>query len=470
MFGGAPRWALAALVSFASVDSASAAYPTLVLTAVEPERALPQLHLGVRIEQESKQGRITREWAEPGRAFDVRELEFAETSRILTAMGRVGLYRDLEFTIAAPVVLGYDSSIAFAEGVGANSTIYAPGGPNADNPAIEGRFPITEVPAERTRSGFGDMRFGLGWSPVVDRKDEAFPTLTLRAEVTVPTGEVWDPQDQDALPAGPGGKVGLGQTVLDVSVGLSKRARPVAPTLDPYIVFGGRLPFAMSSQRDRGLEPPPSLRLETGAELVFADDRAADTRYAIDFGVRLRYVASGRTYGPLSDYLPALDLTRIESEVPGYDDYANPDNYRGRVEGQSCSGQRLDRVTGMLVPATPGVPCGNLQRVDEHLHLGGHLALHLQPSRYTLFRLGGSLSYITDHLITGEPIGVDTDPPDTAAMCGGGPCAGRVNARNSRGEDERSRFHDPRYDTPGRRLRLEAAFVYTVFVEAIATF
>lgn len=453
---------------------AFAAHSTRVLTAAEESHPLPELHLGVRLERTELTGKITREWFEGQSALDVRELDYVETTQALTLTARVGLFRDLELTVAAPIVLSYVSEIGFADGVGPNSTVYAPAtadrsSTNADDPAFSTRFPITEVPGRRERGGFGDMRFGLGWSPVNDLKAEAWPTLTLRAEITAPTGEVWDPADADAVPGGADGKIGRGLTVFDLSLGLSRRTRPAPPHLEPFFLIGTRLPIAIGAQQARGMTPPPTARVEAGTELVLYDrDRA---RYAFELGVVLQYIASGRTYSPLSDYLPNYDQTRTRGDLVTYDDFANPSNYRnGGREGVSCAGVRLDRNTGAQVPATPGVGCGEFNQVDEHVRLGGRFAAHLQPTAFTLFRVGVDISYIGDHLITNERVGTDTDPSDSTATCGSGPCAGRVNAANANGEDERSGFYDPRYDAPGRRFRLEEAFTWTVFADVSATF
>jgi hypothetical protein len=45
-----------------------------------------------------------------------------------------------------------------------------------------------------------------------------------------------------------------------------------------------------------------------------------------------------------------------------------------------------------------------------------------------------------------------------------------VNAVNSRGEDERSPYYDPRYDQPGRRLRAEGIFTLSAFANLAITF
>lgn len=463
-------------------QEAEAAYPTHVLSAAEPNAPWPELNLGAQFRYEESRGQITREWfATDGlRAQDVRELEYSESTQYLDLKARIGLYHDLELRITAPVVLSYESRLGFAEGVGPSSTVYAPGyidagggvvNTNADDPGYATRYPITGVPSSRQRSGMGDIRFGLAWSPVQETKDLGWPTLTLIGEITTPTGDLWEPGDVEALPGGKGGNVGRGMTVVDLSIGLSKRSSGGNPSFDPYFVLGTKLPIASGAQLDRGMEPPISARAEAGTAFVVHADPTARTRYALDLGILMRFIGSGRTYSPLSDYLPNFDQTRVESGIVGYDDYANPDNYRnGGAGGVSCSGVRLDRAARTQVDATPGVACGELNQVDEHLHLGGQLALHLQPSRYFFLRAGAKLAYITDHLLTNERAGTDTDPADAPQTCSGGACFGRINASNAAGQDERSPYYDPRYDAPGRRFRLEEAFTWSVFVEGMLMF
>ena len=258
---------------------ARGAWPTRVLSAVEPNAPFPELHIDVSWERSARQARIAREWIQETEAHagdgsvttlrearDVRELDYTEvTERLLVGL-RVGLYRDLEFHARAPIVLDSRSSVAFAGSSESTSTVW--GSSNADNPALPYRFPITEVPSTRRRAGLWDMTFGMAWSPFVDRKDEAFPTITLRADVTAPTGATRLPEDQEALPGGSGGKVGRGETAFEFAIGLAKRMGTTTPTIDPYVEFGARLPIPTSSQEKRGYEPAPSGGFELGAEVV----------------------------------------------------------------------------------------------------------------------------------------------------------------------------------------------------------
>lgn len=455
---------------------ARAAFPTRTMTAVEEASPLPEVWLGVGFEHRRRTASINREWVqrtpdtnEPTVAEDIGDLDFSEYEHRLNIDLRVGIFRDLELHIRAPIVLAYRSSIDFQPGREATSTIF--GNDNfANNPAFDYRYPLTEVPAERQRAGFGDMTFGLSWSPLNDAKDEAYPTLTLTGDIVAPTGSRWDPADQAALPSTDGtGGVGRGQTVFDLSVGLSKRMRLGAPTFDPYVIFGARIPVATPAQKELGMDPPISGRVTVGSELVVHEDVKKKQRYAVDLSFGLTYVSIGRTYSPLSDYLPNFDQTKVPgnrgpSSIPldavTYDDYADPRNYAAQVAGTRCG-------------ITDGVPCGELNRVDEHMEMAGTLALHIQPSEWFTFRGGVSVGFVTNHLITAEKVGDDLDPPSAEGRtCGGpdSPCVGRVNAQNSEGVDERSPYYDPRYDQPGRRLLAEGIVTLTAFATLAATF
>src|SRR5258708_2534470 len=153
---------------------ARAAFETEVLTAVEKQKSLPDVHVDIGWDRILEQAKITREWVQDVNgtktALDVKELRFKEVTQVLNLGLRVGLYHDLEFHLIAPIILQSDSDIWFAKGVRGVSTIT--GSPNADDPSYPqtappenasccARYPITDVPASRSRSGFGDMTFGL---------------------------------------------------------------------------------------------------------------------------------------------------------------------------------------------------------------------------------------------------------------------------------------------------------------------
>lgn len=465
-----PSYSLALLALFVATE-ARAAYPTKVLSALEDDAPLPDIHVGVGYDYGTKSAQIVREWVQVDdqgnrNAIDVKELDYEEIVHRLLVDVRVGLFRDLELHIRAPVVLSDTSQISFSDGVAGRSTVY--GSANANDPnfanAENYRFPITQVPQQRKRAGFGDMTFGLSWSPLNDRKDEAYPTLTLTGDIIAPTGKLRNPTDQDAV-NGSGG-VGLGQTVFDLSIGVSRRMRETLPAMDPYMLFGATIPVATAAQKKLGLDPPPTGRFRVGTEFVFFDDPGARQRYALDVSFSLQYIGIGRTYSELSDYLPNFNQRNVPRDTIDYPDYADESNYATQINGANCLG--VDPNSGQTL--LENVPCGELNQVDEHLRMSGLVSVHIQPTKFFLLRAGVGLGFTSNHLITAEKVGTDTDPVTAnPADCAGG-CSGRVNQDNSLGQDERSQYYDPRYDAPGRRFRAEDIVSILFFVTATATF
>ena len=431
---------------------AGAAESVLALEGVTSERKLPQFRLSVGFEQYWEKAGISREFVQnaPDGSFEeVRELDYEAIRRELVLQARVGLVQRLEFRLRAPVVLQADSSIQFAEGVAGNSTIF--GSTNADDPAFATRFPISTVPQERNRAGFGDLGAGLFWSVVEDRPNRAFPTLTLGVNVTFPTGDPWDPADVNALPQIDGsGGVGSGQTTFDLSLAMSKRSAWGAPTFEPYFELGVELPIANAELEDLGYEPPPVGRVRTGSEVIISEDPVKGSYYGLDFGLAFRFIGSGRTRSQLSDYLPDFDQTRVDADFAGRADFADPMNYSRFSSGLDVS-CLTDPATGD--PLLPGVPCGEFTRVEEHFQMDGHIGFRLQPLEIFSFSAVAMVGFQNDHFITGESPGEDTDPAVVPNdVCGSTSCTGRINRRNSLGEDERSRFFDPRYDAVGGRF------------------
>jgi hypothetical protein len=457
------------MVAVLAPSAAHAAHPGPIVQGVSATREAPEVHVGVRFDQDFQQATITREFVNDAGTSDanfgtVRELDYEEIRRRLVVEARVGIVDHLELRANMPFVLQWDSSIDFAEGVEDVSTVCCSG--NADDPTFALRFPITDVPQRRRRAGVGDLEIGLAYSPVVDGPDVAWPTLTLAAMVTVPTGERWDPADTRALPSVDGtGGVGMGQTIFDLSLALTKRSAFTVPAFDPYVVLGTRLPIANGDQRDLGLDPPITARVEVGSEIALAEDRERRTYYGADFGLVVRYIGEGRTYSQLTDYLPDFDQTRVDRDVITYGDFANPDNYSRSAADASCV------TTASGDARLPGVPCGEFTRVDDHVEVEGRLGFRIQPNRWLMLRAGVGLGFANDHLITGEAPGEDTDPASAEGqMCGAVPCLGRINRENSRGEDERSPYYDPRYDAPGGRFFATDIFNVRFFATATATF
>lgn len=484
--------ALTLLFLISVTSPAQASWLTKSLTAAEKNNAI-DINLSASWDQSKKTAKITREWIRDGQNVDVRELLYEEHIQRLLLDLRIGLFHDVELRLRAPLVFREDRSLRFADevsggvdGIEGNSTLCCKldastgeGSQLADDSGratrLDPRFPILSAPAERYRAGLGDMTFGLGWSPFVDHKDEAYPTLTLRADVTAPTAKQRDPAELSALSKNEGGNVGMGLTVFDLSLGVSKRMRESTPSFDPYFLIGAEIPVATEGQKKLGMEPQIKGRFLIGTEiLIYESKDVFMQRFGLDFSFQTKYVSTGRSYSELSSFLPNFNRTspaaraRATGEDPTipvqdkeyiYEDFSNPAHYGNQVAGQSCG-------------AVMGIACGELNQIDQYLELEGSAAVHIQFTEYSLLRAGFRLQHDTGHFLTNEHTGTDLDPSNAGSVCDNEDktCAGVLNVVNSNGEDERSKYWDPRYDVPGRRIRIEQVLDWTFFITGAATF
>ncbi len=457
------------VAAFLGTVEAHAAFPTRTLEGVSSKRELPEVHLGVRFDQDFQKATIVREFVTGAGTADAsfgerKELEYEEVRRRLVVEGRIGIYEHFDVRANLPIVLQWDSNIGFAPGAESTSSVY---GASADDPSFALRYPITTVPQARNRSGIGDVQLGLDFSPVVDGPETAWPTITLGVLVTLPTGEYWIPNDPKARSDVDGtGGVGRGQYVFDLSLGLSRRSRWTVPAFDPYVVFGASLPIAVGRLERLGLEPPWSARIDAGSEMALFENVDKKIYYGLDFGLGFEFTDAGRTWSPLTDYLPDFRQTNVDGDFVTYGDFDNPENYRQDAGSPPCI---VDPDTGEAT--LPGVPCGEFTQVDDHFSFEARFGFTLQPVWWFMFRAGVGVGFVSNHLITGEAAGEDTDPASAAGqLCGTVPCVGRINRVNSRGQDERSPYYDPRYDAPGGRFSATDILNVRFFATATATF
>ena len=98
--------------------------------------------------------------------MNVKELRFERVIQEVVPELRIGLYKDLELLVEAPVTLSNEQTIRFAGNGGnrngvvitlENSTIAPANGANLFD------VPVQNLP---TRAGFGDMLFMLRYSPI----------------------------------------------------------------------------------------------------------------------------------------------------------------------------------------------------------------------------------------------------------------------------------------------------------------
>lgn len=305
-----------------------------------------------------------------------RELKSERTVHRMVISPRIGLYRDLELSADLPIVLMDQTNLDFASGVNPqNSTVYRENQPNSS---------LFTVPFNGTqRSGFGDMRIGLKYSPLNFQRDETEPTWVLGVHYTAPTGKL-----KTATSDG----VGEGTHTLELFTTISRRA---TPWLEPYFNFHGafRFPASETLFEDRGLtqtlvSPGNSLGIQLGTELIPWEDNASDARLEFDIGFRADYHFEGREYTQLFE---ALGNSACNS---------NPDclltTYTRELKENPAQSLQLGHTDGIT-------------DVEQYGIYSTWIGLHYQPIRY--FQLGAKFMYSrqTAHYLTNADPGKDLD-------------------------------------------------------------
>jgi hypothetical protein len=417
---------------------ASAAEVTRVASSFEERRPFG-MFLDFTFDRLQDTGRIVREWYEvDGVDHTVSELSYARYETSLGLEAHLGIFRDVEFKIAVPIIFQQDRSWRFAAGRDAsNTTIYQNylgangqvGATDSNQPgAGTGRLFEVGAPSTSYRGGLGDFTFGLAWAPFVQRKDPSKPTWVLRFDYTAPTAALLDPSFTTSSTKR--GAVGERLHKYTFTTALSRRLS----FAEPYFVLHYTLPWrgpGFSSNCDHpssedmaapgncglgawtraetGLRPSHTGGVQFGSELTVFERPEYHQRVAFDLRGWLTYVSEGRVYNELSDQLHKLLVTQ---------DY-----------GQ----------------------------------LGAQLAFVGQAAEFIILKASASLAYDTEHVLTGEAIarasaGGSSDPVDITPSSDGQP---NINLNPN---------FDYRVDRPGRRFIMKDQVLFRIQVTATFNF
>jgi uncharacterized protein YaiE (UPF0345 family) len=347
--------ALTAFILLALAAPAGAAELTRVPSSGEPTNPF-DLDLSVSWVRSQRSGSISREYAEAtggGQAFpavrDLRQLRYSETTNSIVTRAAVGLWEDLGLSFELPYVLGRDSSWRRGPGVGTVASLPDTIATNAlrpDGTACGAACPIFDTTTATTvyHGGvMGDLKVGLDWGILSDRRDDTKPFWLVGVEVTFPTGKLYDPGADRSLPAWllPNGyyttssKAAVGEKVFryDFHTALSRRIGKV----DPYfranftmlakssstpsncdhaaaMVAAGQAAASMDTlcQADPSKGNailPWQAGLTFGVELVPYEDRVAGSKVAFDLRLSVQRTSSARWYNELSDATGKLMAT-----------------------------------------------------------------------------------------------------------------------------------------------------------------
>jgi len=378
---------------------------------------------GVNYRHEQKSARVLREWVCQGgpsgspnplcptgsTALDTNQLQFEESKNLVELELRAGLWRDLQLTLALPIVVGWTSSLDHSDGVTSDNSLVS-------SPLIPSIF---EVPYESaTRVGLGDMVIGIDWAPVHESSSPGVPSWVIGFAYTAPTGTARKAGDTGA---------GNGVHAIALSTAISRRFGPA----DPWIELGTTLRFPSASspfQNERTTQtrvsPGSDIELGLGSEFHIWNTPSEDGDYvSLDLGFRSAFTFEGREYSELFDALGAS----------------------GCDPSRGCTRTSLARVDRGASGETLIRKSDGATDVEQHATFGAELGITYQPMKHLRLRLGFDYSYTTDHFITFADAGRDLDG------------SGNVEGRNSQSVNEYNPFYNEATDAYGRRFRASAS-------------
>lgn len=354
---------------------ASAAEITRISSSFEKDDPL-----GLRFESAFRRTQHRSLLLREGVTNDTNELRFTEVENALDLAVHIGLWRDLQLTIAAPIVFRQDRRYGYPLGVNdenatAANNCFTPNGDFTDPNCVNGTTGVTRQalydPRARVhRAGLGDFRFGLAYAIFNERKDDTKPTWIVGFDYTAPTAALRIPGTDNS----PDRRGDIGERIHRYSfwTAFSRRRGPLDPYMKLAYTLPVRGPSAFSNCSDsarNGLGFPENcdtdrwprnqvstsashvIQATVGTELIALESEAKSAKLAFDVRGLANYYSESRTYNELSDLL------------------------------------------------------GRVMKTGEFIEVGGLVGINAQLSQYAQLRFSGSLVHRTDHFVSGETFG-----------------------------------------------------------------
>lgn len=362
--------------------AADATGVTDVADAFDTEGAHPapfEIFLGTDVEAQWAQGTLTREpidrpgfdnpgcsEATPRGCLPLDELAWTRQTLTQTVSAQIGLYHDLALTLELPIIHRDILKFDYAPGVDAATS------------TVDTGDPATSLFAHdfaAYHGGLGAMGLGVRWGPFNDQRDTSKPNLVVYFKWLNPATAHTNRLRGTTSASSPGA-VGDGMHRLIGGMAFSKRLAHFglgdAETrgvrrgwAEPYMELSYAFPIAAPGRTVDALSPAkagafaarPSqiARFSVGTELIPYEDLQEGRRISIDLGLRGAYVSDGRNYTILSDALQRLTYS------------------------------------------------------EQYLSVTAVLALVAQPWPFMKMRLSVATGFDTDHLLTNEVVGADTN-------------------------------------------------------------
>jgi len=447
-----------ALFSAGLAGVAHAGPDSMVTSALDPDDGF-DLHLSLDYDFVIRRSAVRRERISPDvtptdATQVVNDLLYESSRHVLTPRLELGIFHDLWLYGALPIVIGDQRSLSFDQRESpcasgcvdrTNSSTIADGilpgnGFDADDPTGPGFTSTTDPMIFRgpTRHGLDQIHAGLGWAPMNQDRDPTKPTWKLGAELRAAVGPVarFDRNN-------PGSETGVGQGVHEVNLWTSMARR--LGWAEPFIEIWWQAPIGLTDDspfRDPGFGARQvGKQQEAGAVFGFeaiAVNRPADhQRVGIELSARMVGRFEGRAYSEMWEVLA----------------FAGDQRASGPLVLDADPG-----VTGLQALSHPGI-----SNVENHLEMGGRLALRAELGRWVHIAALAQLTTETSHTITFADAGVDF--PRCPAG-GAGSCEEGENEVVNPNTPEVNPVHAARVDLVGHRYQVGDVLNLSAGVEA----
>lgn len=377
---------------------------------------------------------------EGGQVVNVKELRYQRWTHEMVPRLHVGLWKDLELLLEAPIVMQDQQEVRYA-GNGGDSSSPIITAANSSIAPDSGQqlfgVPPSGLP---TRAGFGDMLFKLRFAPVSNERDSSRGEWVVEAGYRAPTGTPMK-----------FGNVGVGRGVheLELATSFSRRYRYI----EPYSSFTVNIPFASSAKSpfqqyvgsQEYVTPGLRARFDFGAEMIPYYNQRTGMKFFINLGLGAAYQGEGRDYSELFDALA----------IGGNACAANPNDITGNRDAKNnCAFYNPEARFGNPSPQAPRAFDG-ITTVEQFVTVRGNIGFGVYVSKYVKFGANAALAHETEHNLTNSEIGRDiyrSTPAEVGVL---------TPATTIDQASEHNPTFTPSIDTIGRRIRIEETTVFS---------
>ncbi len=370
--------------------------------------------------QRIEQAKLKRELNYGGNIRLLNELEYDRKINEFDIDLEIGMFHDLSFRMHMPIIISDQQTYKFDTSsdnpeyqISPEKSYLSPGIIDAS----QGRgYRFFELQSGETlkghkRSGFGDMSFGIAWSPynterhfIPERpweRNTGRSTITLAFDYIAPTGKGMG-IDNDY--------VGKSAHEFLFTVAASHRF----PVVDPYIRLQYGLPVGMDdaypeyNANQKRVDPGMWGRIDLGIEFIPYESIDVKFQRSVKIDLRgfFKYTAEGRAYSELSD---ALGTSSCRS-MSGSELAAHPECAWVQEKWSNAGASHINEIAEAT--KTASLYNGDLHEdglfdYEGFATVGGAINLTIQPIQYVQILAGVAVDYTQNHFVTFTKIGKD---------------------------------------------------------------